>query len=210
MASNIQSESIDGTFPVAGVDNDTQGFRDNFGYIKSNFAAAKEEIELLQNETVKLTENNNFAGTYIIDANMQAVTGKTFDIGYEPDQAVVPEINFEFGHYQQLDVDLSTFTESGGFKTATFKIVGFPPGASSGGDNEDRFAKFTLQINSLDTSADNWRINFTNDAENTHFSPNYPSPFVLPSGVDYGPTIIEFWSANGGVDIFVNYLGRFK
>ena len=46
MASNIQSESIDGTFPVAGVDNDTQGFRDNFGYIKSNFAAAKEEIEL--------------------------------------------------------------------------------------------------------------------------------------------------------------------
>ena len=41
MASNIQSSTIDAAYPVAGVDNDTQGFRDNFSTIKDNFTAAK-------------------------------------------------------------------------------------------------------------------------------------------------------------------------
>lgn len=209
MASNIQSSTIDAAYPVAGVDNDTQGFRDNFSTIKDNFTAAKAEIELLQNETVKLTENNNFAGTYIIDANQQSVTGKTFDIGAQEGD-VVTEINFNNGHYQFLDINFAELVEDGGYKTGTFKIVGFPLGNNSDPTYEDRFAKFTLQINSTDITIDNWKINFTSDAENMHFSPNYPSPFVLPANADYGPTIIEFWSPNGGIDIFVNYLGRFK
>ena len=35
MASNIISSTIDDTYPVAGIDNDTQGFRDNFNIIKT-------------------------------------------------------------------------------------------------------------------------------------------------------------------------------
>ena len=30
MASNIDATSIDATFPIAGQDNDSQGFRNNF------------------------------------------------------------------------------------------------------------------------------------------------------------------------------------
>ena len=41
MASNIISSTIDGTYPVAGVDNDTQGFRDNFTVIKTGLATAE-------------------------------------------------------------------------------------------------------------------------------------------------------------------------
>lgn len=48
MASNIVDTTIDETYPVAGVDNDSQGFRDNFNIIKSNFVAAKAEITELQ------------------------------------------------------------------------------------------------------------------------------------------------------------------
>ena len=36
MASNIVDTTIDETYPVAGVDNDSQGFRDNFNIIKTN------------------------------------------------------------------------------------------------------------------------------------------------------------------------------
>ena len=45
MASNIDTTSIDATFPVAGQDNNSQGFRDNFNVSKNNFTAAKSEIE---------------------------------------------------------------------------------------------------------------------------------------------------------------------
>ena len=37
MASNIVPGNVDGTFPVAGKDNSSQGFRDNFTAIKNNF-----------------------------------------------------------------------------------------------------------------------------------------------------------------------------
>ena len=39
MASNIVTGNIDGTYPKAGQDNSSQGFRDNFGAIKTNFTA---------------------------------------------------------------------------------------------------------------------------------------------------------------------------
>ena len=48
MASSIVPGNIDGTFPVAGQDNSSQGFRDNFTASKNNFTNAKSEIETLQ------------------------------------------------------------------------------------------------------------------------------------------------------------------
>ena len=41
MPSNINTTDIDIEFPVAGQDNDSQGFRDNFSILKNNFASAK-------------------------------------------------------------------------------------------------------------------------------------------------------------------------
>ena len=35
MASSINPSNVDGTYPVAGQDNDSQGFRDNFTNIKT-------------------------------------------------------------------------------------------------------------------------------------------------------------------------------
>ena len=45
MASNIVPGNIDGTYPKAGEDNSSQGFRDNFSAINTNFTEAKSEIE---------------------------------------------------------------------------------------------------------------------------------------------------------------------
>ena len=65
MASSINPSNIDGTYPVAGQDNDSQGFRDNFTNVKTNFTSAKTEIEALQTSSVSLTATNdfNFTGT---------------------------------------------------------------------------------------------------------------------------------------------------
>lgn len=66
MASSINPSNIDGAYPVAGQDNDSQGFRDNFTNIKTNFTSAKSEIEALQTTSVNLTAENNFNFTGII------------------------------------------------------------------------------------------------------------------------------------------------
>lgn len=42
------SSTIDTAFPVPGADNDTSGFRDNFGAIKNALASAASEITDLQ------------------------------------------------------------------------------------------------------------------------------------------------------------------
>jgi len=42
------SNSIDATYPVAGIDNDTAGFRTNFAAIKNAFIATSSEITELQ------------------------------------------------------------------------------------------------------------------------------------------------------------------
>lgn len=48
MTSLINPNNIDITYPIAGQDNDTQGFRDNFSNIKNNLSVAATEISALQ------------------------------------------------------------------------------------------------------------------------------------------------------------------
>lgn len=65
MTSQINPNNIDGNYPVAGVPNNTQGFRDNFTNIKTNFSYAEGEIDdlqskvLLKSALVGTTLNNN-------------------------------------------------------------------------------------------------------------------------------------------------------
>lgn len=71
MVSKINPNNIDGTYPVAGQDNDSQGFRTNFSNIRNNFTNTKAEIEDLQAKVILKSEldgsplNNNMAGTLI-------------------------------------------------------------------------------------------------------------------------------------------------
>jgi hypothetical protein len=54
MSSNINPNNINGNFPVAGQDNDSQGFRDNFTNILNNFSFAATEITDLQNSVTNI------------------------------------------------------------------------------------------------------------------------------------------------------------
>ena len=56
MTSAINPTTISTTFPIAGQDNDSQGFRDNFAAIGSNFVTAKSEITALQTVAVTVAD----------------------------------------------------------------------------------------------------------------------------------------------------------
>lgn len=52
MTSQINFDIIDEQYPVAGQDNDSQGFRDNFNSIKDALSTAKVEISTLQTNSI--------------------------------------------------------------------------------------------------------------------------------------------------------------
>lgn len=64
MSSLINPTNIDITYPIAGQDNDTQGFRTNFTNIKNNFVQASLEITALQANTA-IIQNGVFNGNLV-------------------------------------------------------------------------------------------------------------------------------------------------
>ena len=67
MTSAINPNDIDGAYPVAGQDNDSQGFRDNFTNTATNFQYAADEITDLQNNVILKAA---LAGVGNLDNNM--------------------------------------------------------------------------------------------------------------------------------------------
>jgi hypothetical protein len=196
MASNIVSTTIDAEYPVAGVDNDSQGFRDNFQIIKDNFAAAKEEVEDLQDNTARIDADSNFAGNKIISAELDRVTEAFTGIGtVNTDQ----NVSFLNGHYQSLllsedniNLTLADWPDAGGYAEITLQIeladgVTGPltvvlVGEGNGVFKNDQTAGWTA-------------------ASSTSLS--------VETNSTTSPTIVKFWTTDGGDTIYAQYLGVF-
>jgi hypothetical protein len=106
MASLINPNNINAAYPVAGQDNNTQGFRDNFNNIKVNFQYAEDEINsLLSNSVLKGAASNDFAGSIIYGARLQ-------NTGYvqvnQGDVAPTANINFAAGSFQTITANANT------------------------------------------------------------------------------------------------------
>jgi len=105
MASKIVPTNIDGTFPVAGQDNSSQGFRDNFTNIKNNFTFARNEISDLQSKAILTsaldgsTLNNDMAGTQIIRPQLKAWTQALIDLGAVSGSVT---LSFTSGNFQKI------------------------------------------------------------------------------------------------------------
>ena len=87
MASSINPNNISVTFPIAGQDNDSQGFRDNFNNIKTNITHAKTEIEDLQSKVVLKSAltgsslNNDGNGAVIKNFKLENMSETKLDKG---------------------------------------------------------------------------------------------------------------------------------
>jgi hypothetical protein len=98
VSSNINYASINENFPVAGEDNDTQVFRDNFDTIKNSLATAKDEVSDLINDTAKTNTDNDFENNTVSNAVFLTVKEKIFSGGNPTSPSVV--IDFLNAHYQ--------------------------------------------------------------------------------------------------------------
>lgn len=186
MASNIDYVSIDETFPIAGRDNDSQGFRDNFSVVKNNFESAKNEIEDLQLNVVRVDQANNLNKQNIVNANFVACSEELFDGGTVNSTTLV---SWEDGPYQIFNV-------TGDMQ---FTLSGFPDAGTVG--------KMKIQVNADNV---NRQINFAiTGAGSFKKSPNVPSlPLTINAATEFH--VFEFWTYNKGSTVFMDYVGPFE
>jgi hypothetical protein len=103
MTSSINPNNIDNAYPVAGQDNDSQGFRDNFTNIKTNFEFAAQELTDLQSKVVLksaltgTTLDNDLGNNLLFAAKVQGFSATRVDLGTT---AGTVTVNYASGHYQ--------------------------------------------------------------------------------------------------------------
>lgn len=185
MASNINYTSIDETFPIAGKDNDTQGFRDNFGYVKNSLQAAKSEIEDLQLNTAKTNADNDFNNNTISQATFQNCADTLYDGTIVASNTL---LQYSAGSIQIFEVTNSI----------TFTLSDFPASGTAG--------YMKLQVTS-DGNSHNLTFNVSGGGT-IKKSSRVPGTITVTSSSN--PVIFEFWSYNGGTTIFMDYLGSFS
>ena len=195
MTSNINYLSINENFPVAGEDNDTQTFRDNFDTIKTSLRAGQEEITALQANTAKTNTDNSFEDNEISRAVFRDVMDQRFDGGIIALPTTLLTIDYENGGYQvfRFSADMS------------IDFQNFPENSSASGPIG--CGRMTLELYGDGT---NRNLTFITTAgttlrRNTDFP---PSGVVAVSSIS-APIIIEVWRHNS-TNIFMNYLGQFS
>jgi len=168
MTSAINPNNINGAYPVAGQDNDSQGFRDNFTNIKTNFTYASDELTDLQSKVVLksalngTTLNNNMAGSPLSNAQLIGVTTPAQALGtVSGDQT----LNFAVGSYYTLttagsvSIAFSNWPAAGQVGTINLQVtvtnvaytLTLPSSVTVGVDNLQGFASNVITFNQVGT-----------------------------------------------------------
>jgi len=132
MASSINSNNIDGTYPIAGQDNDSQGFRDNFTNVKTNFTNAKAEIEDLQSKVVLKSAlsgtslDNSGGGALLSDFQVKDMSETRLAKGTASGTVT---LNYAEGSYQtvttsgSISIAFSNFSASGTLSKVRLEVT---------------------------------------------------------------------------------------
>ena len=105
MTSQINPNDINAAYPVAGQPNNTQGFRDNFTAIQTNFQYAENEINDLETKAVLkaaltgTTLDNNMNDALIYAAKIQDFSATAVNITATAGSIA---LNYAAGHYQSI------------------------------------------------------------------------------------------------------------
>jgi hypothetical protein len=201
MTSAINTANINENYPVAGIDNNSQGFRDNFNYIKTGLSTAASEITILQANSASKIADNDFAGHGISNAVYNKLYGAVYEIGSFPavsansqDQLTVPVTN---GALQSVTL----VAQSGGGTTYTITFNGWPASVSGA----KRFAQIRLHVSS-DFLTTRTLVLATQGGTVVKES-GFPSPLTLTTNNKI--KVVDVWSYDGGTTVYAKYIGEF-
>ena len=190
MTSRIDNTRINASFPVAGQNNDSQGFRDNFANIKLGLGTANSEITELQTSSVlkspvgdSSTVDNDLNWTPIRRAQLTSPSQTYFDL-----DAVsgITEIDFLAGSFQRMRLNNSIILTMTNFPplgqagrvvlwfsitNSTYKVL-LPENVTYGVDRNTQIVNkeivfpdvgdYLVEVASVDGGITYWLIDFAN------------------------------------------------
>ena len=191
MTSAINPNNIDGAYPVAGQDNNSQGFRDNFTNTKTNFQYAADEITDLQSKVVLkqaltgTTLDNDMLGSVLANATLEDMAYTRLALGSVSSSQT---INYAAAMFQ-------TLTTTGSVSLA---FTNFPPAGSAGVVNVQVTVSSVAHTLTLPAavSVNNQGIQGLNTSTNT---------ITFAATGTYG---FEFTTSDGGSTITVNEINK--
>ena len=193
MTSLINFAAINENFPVAGQDNDTQVFRDNFDTIKTNFSAAKTEITDLQDNAARTDQDNDFLYNVVGSLTLQDAYLRKKDYG----AAIVAgtqDISFKQAMYHVVKFGANTSLSFSEFPVGAVDTAGL-----------GQIGKATLELYGDGNAR---TITFiTSGSTVIKKSPGFPGSVTVTSATN--PVIIEVWQHSATV-IWLNYLGLYS
>lgn len=183
--------NINVTFPVAGQDNDTQGFRDNYSNIKNGLLALAGEVTTLQSDSAYITQTNNFQQNIIQNASLQSVSSV---IGTHVLGAIGGNqtVDYTEGNFQRWNITSAT----------NFSFTNWPVDANSNYTYGSVVLELSGAVASVatPTSVTFLATKVSLDTSNTQLQ--NPVSLTTSSVVRY-----EVSSWNGNNEIFVRFLG---
>ena len=190
MTSAIPYTAIDETYPVAGVDNNSQGFRDNFSYIKTGLSTAASEITSLQQNRARIDTDNNFNGHMLENA----VTKNLY-----------PVIHTRLINTSEINIDTNDgmcqiFTVA---SDSILKLNTWPA--------TNRYVNVRLIFkNSTSTSKEiTFQVNASIIGRSIFKESGFPNPLSLESSEFNKHYIVDAWSYDAGETIYLRYVGEF-
>lgn len=195
MASNIEFQTIDALFPVAGQDNNSQGFRDNFSIIKNSLQDASTEITDLQENVARKDKDNDFATNTLTRLNLDTFTATSRVAGTQTSSSEISILN---GHYHKLTIGADV----------TLTLVDWP---------NSNLSRMTVELVANDQGP--FTVSFVGEGTNQKIrreSGSVWDPSSTPIKLDVeisSDTIVrvfEFWTYDNGQTIYAKHIGDFE
>jgi hypothetical protein len=187
--SAINASAIDETYPVAGIDNNSQGFRDNFTNIKTGLETAAGEITSLLTNSALKNQDNDFNSHLINNAVYNKFNGLVYILTGTVNSSAL-SLSVSNGALQVMT--LGTPDEY----TITFQD--WPA--------INQYAKIKLHILSNQSSVKT--IHFaTNNSGVVKFESGQANEFII--NIDDTSLVFEAWTYNGGNTVFMKAIGTY-
>lgn len=191
--SDINFSTIQTNYPVAGQDNNSQGFRDNFSAISTAFSVAKSEITALETRAMLVADLAEGTNTVVNNLNgssiVNGVTNRLYAIAIDNGNVTGTEsIDLANGILQVCKLTANT----------VFTFINWPDNLEYG----------HVRVHLLSDGLGAWTPTFeTENGGDIIFDTNFPDPFIVP--INEKHEVIEAWTYNGGSTVYVRFIGEF-
>lgn len=193
MTSNINTTNLDTLYPLAGQDNDSQGFRDNFANIKTNLDTAKSEITDLQANVARTDGNVDFNGSLVSNANFINTSKELYNTGpFSGSQNVV---------YTDGEVQKITISDD-----ITLTITAWP--------DSDKYAELLIYLYTSNTDSTVSTVTWQSAGggilkANSTFLRDGSNNCITEVSDDDSPVVVKLCTFDGGLTVFIQDLGYF-